>query len=103
MTRFERQRRRLFLTILVLCILLTGLCTVAYAKYIYNEQKGGSVTITAQLGTITLQESKAVKAADGSYTLTGEKVSANACMALSSLIFQLDSIPFFTKSSLSKG
>lgn len=78
MTRFERQRRRLFLTILVLCVLLTGLCTVAYAKYIYNEQKGGTVTITAQLGTITLQESKAVKAADGSYALTDEKVSANA-------------------------
>lgn len=78
MTRFQRQRRRLIITIAALSLILTTLCGVVQAKYIANRQVGGSVTILAQLGTIALQEHEAVRQADGSYKLNEELVTTNA-------------------------
>lgn len=77
MTRFQRQRRRLIITIAALSLILTTLCGVVQAKYIANRQVEGSVTISAQLGTIALQEHKAVRQADGSYKLTQNPVTTN--------------------------
>lgn len=52
-------------------ILLTAL-TGAYAKYVTERSLTGTLTVTADIGTVTVQEHKAVPQSDGSYTLSGE-------------------------------
>lgn len=78
MTKYMRQRRRLLTAIVVLSLILTLLCGVAYAKYFKNDTVSGQITVQADIGSITLQEHKAVRKPDGSYyLLTDEIVAGN--------------------------
>ena len=73
MTRYQKQRKRLLSAIVVLSMILVCLCTVAYAKYMESiAVGGGTVTISADIGTIYLQEHEAVRNAHGAYELTDE-------------------------------
>lgn len=69
MTKFERQRRHLLTTIVVLSMILVSLCSVVYAKYVKTDSFDGTINITANIGTIVLQEHEAVRQTDGSYKL----------------------------------
>lgn len=70
MTKFQRQRRSLLTTIVILSLVLTTLCCVAQAKYLkMAELAEQMVTITVRLGTIALEEHEAVRQTDGSYLL----------------------------------
>lgn len=60
-----------YYALLMVAVLLISLAAgAAYAKYVTQEKLEGTVTITANLGTITLQEHLAVRQTDGSYVLT---------------------------------
>lgn len=64
--------------LLMLTVLLASLAGgAAYAKYVTDKQLSGSVTIKAELGTITLQEHNVVRNADGSYSLIGVDEDGN--------------------------
>lgn len=71
MTKTMRWRRRLLTAIAVLSLMLTYMVGFAYAKYVQTHKSNGSVTITADIGTIVLQEHEAQKKPDGSYQLLG--------------------------------
>lgn len=71
MTKTMRWRRRLLTAIAVLSLMLTYMVGFAYAKYVQTHKTNGSVTITADIGTIVLQEHEAQKQPDGSYQLLG--------------------------------
>lgn len=63
--------------ILVLIVVLTALLGTAIGKYIKTERFSGTLTITAELGSITLQEHKAERQTDGSYKLGTDIVVSN--------------------------
>ena len=78
MTRQNRRRLNGALLVAVL-VLASMVCGTAYAKYVKQETFTGTLTLTAQLGSITVVESKAERQSDGSYKLnTSEKVKANS-------------------------
>ena len=78
MTKFERHRWSFLICIAVLSLILTAFCGYVYSKYIKNETMKGSLTITAELGDITVWEHKAEQNKDGSYQLDdGQKVQQN--------------------------
>lgn len=61
-----------YYALLMAAVLLISLAAgAAYAKYVTQWEKNGTVTITANLGTITLQEHLYTRNADGSYSKTG--------------------------------
>ena len=65
--------------LIVFVLVLAMLVGNAYAKYAAQEQVEGSVSITAQLGTINLWEHEAELQSNGSYTLNaGSLVSCNS-------------------------
>lgn len=55
--------------IVLALLVLSWIGNGIYAKYIYQEELSGTVTITANLGTIAVQEHKAERQPDGSYKL----------------------------------
>lgn len=66
--------KRYWPTALATLILLTAL-TGVYAKYVMDQPLSGTVTITAELGTIQLLEHKPSKDDSGKYTLGTETVT----------------------------
>ena len=63
---------------LIFAVLLASLAGgAAYAKYVTQKQFDGSVTIKAELGTITLQEHTANRKEDGSYELLTSTTDKN--------------------------
>lgn len=71
--------RRLNGALLVAVLVLASLvCGTAYAKYVKQETFTGTMTLTAQLGSITVKESEAVRQSDGSYILTSTQVKTNS-------------------------
>ena len=85
MTKTMRWRRRLLTAIAVLSLMLTYMVGFAYAKYVQTHKTNGSVTITADIGTIVLQEHKAQKRSDGSYVLTDNVTVKNEYILLPGL------------------
>ncbi len=76
----NKKRSRLPLLILLLILLLLSLLGVAVGKYVTTLKNPGNVTFTANLAaSVTLQEHKAVRQTDGTYTLdkTAEPVTSN--------------------------
>ena len=76
----NKKRSRLPLLILLLILLLLTLLGVAVGKYVTTLKNPGNVTFTANLAaSVTLQEHKAVRQTDGTYTLdkTAEPVTSN--------------------------
>lgn len=76
----NKKRSRLPLLILLLILLLLTLLGVAVGKYVTTLKNPGNVTFTANLAaSVTLQEHKAVRQLDGTYTLdkTAEPVTSN--------------------------
>lgn len=77
----KRQTKRRFngVPLVSLLILVSLVCGTTYAKYVKQQSFTGTMTLTAQLGSITAEESKAVRQSDGSYTLNpANKVKANS-------------------------
>ena len=66
--------------LLMIVVLLVSMAIgAAGAKYVSQEQTAGQVTITADIGTIVLQESKANRQPSGAYTLdTANQVAENS-------------------------
>jgi len=85
MTKTMRWRRRLMTAIAVLSLMLTYMVGFAYAKYVQTHKTNGSVTITADIGTIVLQEHEAKRQDDGSYVLTGNVLQNNSYILLPGL------------------
>ena len=85
MTKTMRWRRRLLTAIAVLSLMLTYMVGFAYAKYVQTHKTNGSVTITADIGTIVLQEHEAQKQPDGSYVLTDNVTVKNEYILLPGL------------------
>ena len=66
-----------FLIFAVLLVSMLG--GAAFGKYIYSEKLGGKVTITANLGSIDIWESKAIRDQSGAYTLDeSQRVKKNS-------------------------
>ena len=64
--------------LLMIVVLLVSMAIGATgAKYVSQEQTAGQVTITADIGTIVLQEHEAVRRTDGSYELTAVITDSN--------------------------
>lgn len=74
MKRLQKWLPGLLIFVVLLASLAGG---AAYAKYVTDKQLSGSVTIKAELGTITLQEHNVVRNADGSYSLIGVDEDGN--------------------------
>lgn len=85
MTKTMRWRRRLLTAIAVLSLMLTYMVGFAYAKYVQTHKRDGSVTITADIGTIVLQEHEAQRKEDGSYVLTEAVLQNNSYILLPGL------------------
>ena len=66
--------------LLMIVVLLVSMAIgAAGAKYVSQEQTTGQVTITADIGTIVLRESKANRQPSGAYTLdTADPVTENS-------------------------
>lgn len=72
-------RHRLNGALLVAVLILASLvCGTVYAKYVKQQSFTGTMTLTAQLGSITVEESKANRQSDGSYILTSTQVKTNS-------------------------
>lgn len=63
--------------IVLALLVLSWIGNGIYAKYIYKEELSGTVTITANLGTIAVEEHEAVRQPDGSYELGSKIVDQN--------------------------
>lgn len=59
MSKYQRQRKHLLSAIAVLTSILIFLSGVAYAKYVESEQFENQLVISADLGTITLNDTGA--------------------------------------------
>lgn len=82
-----------FLIFAVLLVSMLG--GAAFGKYIYSEKLGGKVTITANLGTITLLEHEAIRDPKlGSYSLGTKEVTSNTYTIIPGLDIPKD--PFVT-------
>lgn len=80
---------------LIFAVLLASLAGgAAYAKYVTQKQFDGSVTIKAELGTITLQEHTANRKEDGSYELLTSTTDKNEYIIIPGLDIPKD--PFVT-------
>ena len=97
MIKFERQRRSLLICIVMLGLILTFMCGYVYAKYIKNETIKGHLTISADIGTIVLQEHEAVRQTDGSYILTDTVVTSNTYTLIPGLDIPKDPHVVITK------
>ena len=97
MTKFERQRRRLLTAIVVLSMILVSLCGVVYAKYVQTDTFSDTIKITADIGTIVLQEHEAVRQTDGSYILTDTVVASNTYKLIPGLDIPKDPHVVITK------
>lgn len=72
----RRHNGALLVAVLILASLV---CGTAYAKYVKQQSFTGTMTLTAQLGSITVEESKANRQSDGSYKLdSSNKVKSNS-------------------------
>lgn len=81
--------------LLIFAVLLASLAGgAAYAKYVTQKQFNGAVTITAELGTITLQEHTANRKEDGSYELLTTTTDKNEYIIIPGLDVPKD--PFVT-------
>lgn len=81
--------------LLMFAVLLASLAGgAAYAKYVTQKQFDGSVTIKAELGTITLQEHTANRKEDGSYELLTTTTDKNEYIIIPGLDVPKD--PFVT-------
>lgn len=67
-------------SLLIFAVLLASVAAgAAFGKYIYSEKLGGKVTITANLGSIDIWESKAIRDQSGAYTLDeSQRVKKNS-------------------------
>ena len=77
----RRQKKRRINGALLLAVLALAslVCGTAYAKYIKQQSFAGTLTLTAQLGSIKVEESRAERQSDGSYTLnTANQVKTNS-------------------------
>ena len=77
----RRQKKRRINGALLLAVLALAslVCGTAYAKYIKQQSFAGPLTLTAQLGSIKVEESRAERQSDGSYTLnTANQVKTNS-------------------------
>lgn len=84
--RMKKPRYGLWAAILVLIVALTALLGTAIGKYIETQSFTGTLQITAELGSITLQESQANRQTDGSYLLdTNKSVASNTYQLLPGL------------------
>ena len=64
----KRKNHRWMIAFAMLAVLI-GLCSMAYAKYIQQDQLKDTLMITADIGTIELLEHQAERNLDGSYSL----------------------------------
>ena len=71
MSKYQTQRKRLLIAIVMLTAILVGLCGVAYAQYRQSItiSDTGSLTISADIGSIEVWEHVAQRQLDGSYVL----------------------------------
>ena len=76
--RAKKPRYGLWAAIVALILALTALLGTAIGKYIETQRFTGTLKITAELGSITLQEREAKRQADGSYQLTDAVVAGNS-------------------------
>ena len=85
--------------LLMIVVLLVSMAIgAAGAKYVSQEQTTGQVTITADIGTIVLQESQAVRQPSGAYTLdTANPVAENSYVLIPGLDIPKDPHVVITK------
>lgn len=72
MKRRKHNRITYLLLILLLCVFFITSFGLAYAKYVKQQQLTNTLTVTADIGEVLLQEHVAVRKDDGSYELTNE-------------------------------
>ena len=75
-----KKLQRFLPGVLIFAVLAASMLGGAvYGKYIYSQQLDGKVTISANLGSVDIWESKANRKTDGSYSLdTSQQVKQNS-------------------------
>ena len=90
----KKSRYGLWSLLLALVVVISVLVGAAVGKYIKTLSFTGTLKITAELGTITLQESKAVRMDDGRYTLVETETVGNTYVLIPGLNIPKD--PYIT-------
>lgn len=90
MKKFTTIRRWLKIAIVAELIVLLCLSGVVYAKYTTDKTLTGTVTINAELGSISLHEHNVIKDSYGQYHLTAEELPANKGITYDTVIPGLD-------------
>lgn len=102
MHKYQVQRQRLLVAIVLLSTILVGLCGVAYAQYrqtITISDSGNKLTITADIGSISVWEHKAMRQTDGTYQLGADVVSGNGYLLIPGVDLPKDPYVSVTKTS----
>lgn len=69
MSKVNKRKNHRWMIAFAMLAVLIGLCSMAYAKYIQQDQLKDTLMITADIGTIELLEHQAERNLDGSYSL----------------------------------
>jgi len=86
--------------LLIFAVLLASLAGgAAYGKYIFNKNFNGTVTIQANLGSITVLEHTATRMIDGSYKLLDSTTNKNSYIIIPGLDIPKDPYVVVNKTS----